>query len=154
MKRSTIANNFAIGAVATLALVLTPMAKAERKECSLATLEGSFVRTDAGFLIASNGAALPFAGVSLVTFDGNGQFTSKGSASVNGVPSEATSTGTYRVNADCTGDYTSQLSTGRTGAAYFVIADNGNEIHILPRNEGSSISCIARKVFPVGNPKD
>ena len=141
------------GAVAALALGLAPMAKAERKECSVATLEGSFARTDTGFVTAPPLAG-PLAGVHLMIFDGNGTITSAGSASVNGNESESTGTGTYTVNPDCTGKYTSESSTGRTGTAFFVIADNGNEIHILPTNPGASLTCIARKVFPVGNPKD
>ena len=153
MKRSNIAKTLAIGAVATLALGLAPIAKAEPKECSVATLEGSFVRRDVGFVISPNGA-LPLAGVHLVTFDGNGAFTSTGSASLNGTLSESTATGTYTVNADCTGTYTSLSSTGRSGTAFFVIANNGNEIHILPTNPGASITCVARKVSPIGNPKD
>ena len=55
MTRSTIGRTFAIGAVAALALGLAPMAKAERKECSVATLEGSFVRKDVGFVMARLG---------------------------------------------------------------------------------------------------
>ena len=154
MRRSSIAKTLAIGAVAALALGLAPMAKAQRKECSVATLEGSFVRRDAGFVLTPPGVAGPLAGVSLVTFNGNGAFTSAGFASLNGNVSESTATGTYTVNSNCTGTYTSQSSTGRTGIAFFVIADNGNEIHILPTNPGASITCIARKVFPTGNPKD
>jgi len=149
MKRSTIAKTFAIGAVAVLALGLAPSAKAETKECSVATLEGSFARTDTGFLPAG-----PLAGVSLVIFDGNGTYTSSGSTSVNGTVSESKVTGTYTVNPDCTGAYIGVSSTGRTGTAFFVIADNGNEIHILPTSPGASLTCIARKVFPAGNPKD
>jgi hypothetical protein len=154
MKRSTIAQTFAIGAVAALALNLAPLAKAERKECSAATLEGSFVRTDTGFVTAPPTIAGPLAGVHLLVFSGYGTFTSAGFASLNGNVSESTGTGTYTVNPDCTGNYTSVSSTGRTGTAFFVIADNGNEIHILPTNPGASLTCIARKVFPVGNPKD
>ena len=154
MKRSIIAKTFAIGAIAALALDLAPLAKAERKECSVATLEGSFVRRDAGFVVAPPAIAGPLAGVSLMVFGGNGNFTSTGFGSLNGNVSESTGTGTYTVNPDCTGTYTSLSSTGRTGTAFFVIADNGNEIHILPTNTGASITCIARKVFPVGNPKD
>ena len=153
MKRSNIAKTLAIGAVATLSLGLASIVKAEPKECSVATLEGGFVRRDVGFVISPNGA-LPLAGVHLVTFDGNGAFASTGSTSLNGAQSESTATGTYTVNPDCTGKYTSQSSTGRTGTAFFVIANNGNEIHILPTNPGSSITCVARKVFPAGNPKD
>ena len=154
MKRSIIAKTFAIGAIAALALDLAPLAKAERKECSVATLEGSFVRKDTGFVTAPPANAGPLAGVHLVTFDGSGAFVSAGVSSLNGNVSESTGTGTYTVNPDCTGTYTSLSSTGRTGTAFFVIADNGNEIHILPTNTGASLICIARKVFPVGNPKD
>lgn len=154
MTRSTIARAFAIGAIAAFALGSAPMAKAERKECSIATLEGSFVRRDTGFVTAPPAIAVPLAGVALMIFDGNGSFTSAGFASLNGNVSESTGTGTYTVNPDCTGTYSSVSSTGRTGTAFFVIADNGNEIHILPTNPGASITCIARKVFPVGNPKD
>lgn len=154
MTRSTIAKTFAIGAVAALALGLAPMAKAERKECSVATLEGSFVRRDAGFVTAPPTIAGPLAGVSLVTFDGYGALTSAGFASLNGNVSESKATGTYSVNPDCTGTYTTLSSTGRTGTAFFVIADNGNEIHILPTNPGSSITCIARRIFPGGKRKD
>jgi hypothetical protein len=149
MERSTIAKTFAICAVAALALGMAPMAKAEPKECSVATLEGSYARTDTGFV-----AAGPLAGLSLMTFDGNGTFKFAGAASVNGVPGEAEGTGTYTVNPDCTGKYTSQFSTGRTGGAFFVITNNGNEIQILPTSPGGTLNCIARKVFPVGNPKD
>ena len=149
MKRSTIAKTFAMGAVAALVLGLTPIAKAEPKECSVATLEGSFARSDTGFV-----AAGPLTGLSLMTFDGKGTFKFAGSASVNGIPGESEGTGTYTVNPDCTGRYTSQFSTGRTGGAFFVITNNGNEIQILPTGPGASLICIARKVFPVGNPKD
>jgi len=154
MTRSTIVRTLAIGAVAAFALGLAPMAKAERKECSVATLEGSYVRKDTGFVMAAPATAGPLASVVLVTFNSNGAFTWAGFASLNGNVSESRGTGTYTVNSDCTGTYTSLSSTGRTGAAFFVIADNGNEIHILPTNAGASITCIARKVFPVGNPKD
>ena len=149
MKRSTIAKTFAMSAVAALALGLAPMAKAEGKECSAATLEGSFARTDTGFVPAG-----PLAGLSFMTFDGSGTFKFAGWASVNGVVGESEGTGTYEVKPDCTGKYTSQASNGRTGTAFIVITNNGNEIQIQPTNPGTTLNCIARKVFPVGNPKD
>ena len=154
MKGSTIVKTFVTGGVATLVLGFAPLAKAEAKECSAATLEGSFARRDTGFVTAPPTIAGPLAGVHLLVFSGYGTFTSAGFASLNGNVSESTGTGTYTVNSDCTGNYTSVSSTGRTGTAFFVIADNGNEMHILPTNPGGSITCIARKVFPVGNPKD
>src|SRR3954464_5632844 len=92
MTRSTIARTFTIGAVATLALGLAPTAKAQRKECSVATLEGSFVRRDTGFVMAAPATGGPTAGVFLVTFDGNGAFTLAGFSSLNGNASESTGT--------------------------------------------------------------
>ena len=44
MKRSTIAKTFAIGAVAALALGLEPLAKAEARTCSNATIKGAFAK--------------------------------------------------------------------------------------------------------------
>jgi hypothetical protein len=154
MKRSTIAKSFAIGAAAAFALGLAPAAKADRKECSAATLEGSFVRTDTGFVVTPPAIAGPLAGVSLMIFDGNGGFTAAGFSSLNGAVSESTATGVYTVNPNCTGTYTSQSSTGRTGTAFFVIAGKGNEIHILPTNPGASLTCVARRVSPPRDSKD
>ena len=151
MTRSTIAKTFAIAAVAAIALGLAPMAKAQ---CSVGSLVGSFARSDSGFVTSPPGVAGPLAGVHLVTFDGSGSFFSTGFSSLNGNVSESTATGTYMVNPDCTGTYTSVSSAGRTGTAFFVIANNGNEIHILPTNPGGSITCIARKIFPAGNQRN
>ena len=105
MTRTTIERTFAIGAAAAFALGSAPMAKAERKECSVATatLEGNFVRRDTGYVTMPTGVAVPLAGVVLVTFDGNGSFTSTGFSSLNGNVSESAGTGTYKVNPDCTG---------------------------------------------------
>ena len=42
MKRSTIANTFAIAAVTVVAIAVAPTAKAEDKGCTNASLEGTF----------------------------------------------------------------------------------------------------------------
>jgi hypothetical protein len=84
MKRSTIAKTFAIGAVAALALGLEPLAKAEARTCSNATIKGAFAKTDQGFVIPPNSAPMPLAGLSLMTFDGNGRGMATGYGSLNG----------------------------------------------------------------------
>ncbi len=157
MKHSSITKTFAIGVVAALALGLAPLAKAEDntlgKTCSAETIKGAFARRDTGFVIAPNSAPMPLAGVSLMTFDGNGRWTASGYGSLNGnqFPA-ATSTGTYTVNADCTGHYEPDVAPqGRTGGAFFVIVDGGNGFQILPLGETAAIICVARRVFPVGD---
>jgi len=151
MKRSTIAQTFTIAAVTALALGLAPMAKADSKGCSNATLKGTFVDKDSGWIFTSPSAApVPFAGVNIETFDGNGTLTGTGMASVNGNIMSGTFKGTYTVNPDCTGTYTSE-SPGLTVHAFFVIDDSGNELQIVITNPGTVISCVARRQFPAGD---
>lgn len=155
MKRSNITKSFAIGAVAALALSLAPAAKAERRGCSNATLRGVFAQTDTGVITAPPAMAGHFAGVSAVTFEGNGTMSATGIANVNGTIIPVTQKGTYIVNPDCTGTYTVQISPiGLTGHAFFVIADGGNELRILPTDPGSVITCVARRQFPVDDWRD
>ena len=154
MKRSSIASTFAIAALATLALGLTPLAKAEDRTCSNATIKGAFARTDQGFVTFPNSAAVPLAGLSLMTFDGNGRMMATGYGSLNGAhpPGAATSTGTYTVNADCTGHYEPDVApSGRTGQAFFVIVDGGNGLQIFPLDQTATIICVARRIFPLGD---
>ena len=154
MKRSTIARTFAIAAVAVLALGVSPLAKAEDRTCSNATIKGAFARTDQGFVTFPNSAAVPLAGLSLMTFDGNGRMMATGYGSLNGAhpPGAATSTGTYTVNADCTGHYEPDIApSGRTGQAFFVIVDGGNGLQIFPLDQTATIICVARRIFPLGD---
>src|SRR5215469_12724279 len=156
MKRSTIARTFAIAAVAALALGVSPLAKAEARTCSNATIKGAFARTDQGFVTFPNAAPVPLAGLSLMTFDGNGRMMATGYGSLNGAHfPPATSTGTYTVNADCTGHYEPDVAPpGRTGQAFFVIVDGGNGLQIFPLDQTATIICVARRIFPVGDSQD
>lgn len=158
MKRSTIGKTFAVVAVI---LGLAPVvnardkAKADDNTCSSATIKGAFARTDTGFVSFPNAAPVPLAGLSLMTFDGNGTWTSSGFGSLNGQQGEVVAKGTYTVNPDCTGHYEPDIPPpGRTGQAYFVIVDGGNELQILPRDQTATLICVARRVFPVDNSKD
>jgi len=154
MKRSNIASTFAMAAVAALSLGLAPLAKADGRTCSNATIKGAFARTDQGFVTFPNSAAVPLAGLSLMTFDGNGRMMATGYGSLNGAhpPGAATSTGTYTVNADCTGHYEPDVApSGRTGQAFFVIVDGGNGLQIFPLDQTATIICVARRIFPLGD---
>jgi hypothetical protein len=151
MKRSTTGKAFAIAAVTALALTVAPMAKADSKGCSNATLKGTFADKDTGFITAPPTLAGPFAGVNTEIFDGNGALTTTGMASLNGTIVPAASKGTYTVNPDCTGTYTVQNSLGLTIHAFFVIADSGNELHVIVTDPGTVITCIARRQYPMGD---
>jgi hypothetical protein len=152
MKRNTTAKAFAIAALTALALTVAPIAKADSKGCSNATLKGAFADKDTGFITAPPALAGPFAGVQTEIFDGNGVLTTAGMASLNGNIVAVTGTGTYTVNPDCTGTYTVQISPlGLTGHAFFVIDDSGNELQIIVTDPGTVITCIARRQYPSGD---
>jgi hypothetical protein len=149
MKHGTIARTLATGAFAGLILGLAPIASAAERACSNATLQGTFANRDTGFIAAPPAFAGPYAGVSLETFDGRGGFSGSGVVSLNGNIVPGTFTGTYTVNADCTGTYTVVNSLGLTIQAFFVIADGGNEVDEVIMNPGTVITCVARRQFPV-----
>ena len=81
-------------AITVLALGVTPMANAQNKGCSNATLKGTFAEKDAGFFTnPAPAAASLFAGVILDTFDGKGTITATGIVSIDGNVTPQTETG-------------------------------------------------------------
>ena len=150
MKRSTIAKTFTMAAVTALALGISPAAKADDKGCSNATLRGTYAQTGSGVITAPPDQAGPFANVGTLIFDGNGGLTGAVVASSNGSSSQATETGTYTVNSDCTGTYTVQIAPfGITSQASFAIDSNGDELEIIVTDPGSVITCVAKKLLRV-----
>jgi hypothetical protein len=147
-----IARTLTIAAVAALVLSIAPSAKADNKGCSNITLKGTFSDRDTGwiFLAPAPAAPVPFVGVNLDTFDGNGNLTTTGTSSLNGNIMQGSAKGTYTVNPDCTGTYTVQ-GGGLTVHAFFVIDDTGNELNIVITDPGTVILCVARRQFPVGD---
>ena len=143
MKLSNTAKAMTIVAVFTLALTAVPAAKAAGKGCSNATLSGTYSDQDTGTIVGVG----PFAGVNVDRFDGKGNITISGMSSLNGSISAGVETGTYQVNADCTGTYT-VTGGGLTIDAFFVIAQTGNELRIVITDPGTVINCVARKQFP------
>ena len=117
------------------ALGIVPRAQAgEHRECSNASLQGSFGFTSTGTLLAIPPPnAGPFAEIGRQTFDGRGDNT-EGTAtlSANGNIGRVTFFGTYVVNPDCTGSMTLLvLPLGRTITLDFVIDDDGAEVRAL-----------------------
>ena len=148
MTRNTIAKSFTIAAVTALAMSVAPTAKADDKGCSNASLNGTFAITTTGFVVAAPAPVGPaFAQISMQTFDGNGGTTNAGMSNVNGKVGQAHNTGTYTVNADCTGTFT--LTAGQGLATwFFVIADNWNEIRAICVDPYVVLTKIGRRLYP------
>lgn len=154
MKHCTNGKTLAIVAFAALALTVAPMAKADNnKGCSNASLKGTFSHMATGFITAPPAMAGPEAGVGTDTFDGNGGATGAATLSLNGNVIPLVTTGTYKVNPDCTGTY-AILALGGTIHLAFVITDSGNEIQAICVDPGVVQTHIFRRQFPVGDFRD
>jgi hypothetical protein len=150
MKPSTIARTFAIAVAAALALGIAPTAKAQNKGCSTATLQGTFAYTSTGTITSPPDEAGPIAEVGAQTFDGNGGTAATATLSSNGTILQLAITGTYAVNADCTGTFTLQVVSPfqATIDVFFVIDNGGDGFQAMETDTGFVITRIGRRLFP------
>jgi hypothetical protein len=112
--------------------------------CSNSSLRGSF-----GFQF--NGTVLgvgPIAGVGVNTYDGVGSYTGTQTVNINGfpVPNQPTS-GTYSVNADCTGTQTVSFPGGQVVHLAFVLV--GKQAYGLQMDPGVVLTNISSPVGPL-----
>lgn len=139
-------------------LGIVPRAQAgEDKECSNATLQGSFGYTATGTILtlAPPPFAGPFAEVGRQTFDGKGNTDATATLSANGNIIRVTVEGTYAINPDCTGSLTLTVSPlGVTGHADFVIDDDGAELRTIATDPGVVESRVYKKQFRRGRKEE
>lgn len=152
MQTSNVVKTFTIATVTALVLGIAPTAKAADKGCSTVSLLGTFSRRDTGTVILPAAAAGPVAVVGTFTFDGTGNVTGATISSQNGNIGQGTQTGTYTVNADCTGTITVLGSSGHASHYSFVMDDGGSGFEYICTDSGP-ISIVysgtARRQFPV-----
>ena len=156
MKRTIAPATLVIVLATVFVLGILPRAQAgERKECSDASLQGSFGFTSTGTLLAlPPPLAGPFAEIGRQTFDGRGNTHATATLSANGNILSVTAQGTYVVNPDCTGSLTLYVSPfGNTVNADFVIDDDGAEVRAIITDAGAIESVVFKKQFPRG-PKE
>lgn len=153
-----------LATVVVLAIVFglgsAPKAQAwEDKECSNATLQGTFGYSSTGALLDSYVPppfAGPFAEVGKQTFDGKGKTEATATLSSNGNINQAVAiNGTYVVNSDCTGSMALNIPAfGATVHADFVIDDNGAEIRAIVTESGVIESRVYKKQFHKGRKEE
>jgi hypothetical protein len=153
MKHTIAATTLAIAVATLFVLGIQPRAQAgEHRECSNASLQGSFGFTNTGTNIA---LPPPFAGpiaqIGRQAFDGGGNTDATATLSANGNIVTVTVQGTYVVNPDCTGSMTLFVSPfGSTVNVDFVIDDNGTELRGIVTDPGAIESLVFKKQFPGG----
>jgi hypothetical protein len=123
--------------------------KDEGKSCSNQTLHGAYGFTIEG-LLNIPGPGTQVRGVVLQTYDGNGHITQVDHVVIDGTPPPEAwrpATGTYSVNADCTGTATINIPSSSPQpplVVYFVVVNNGKEIRQVV--EGNAVITIGKRV--------
>jgi hypothetical protein len=121
-------------------------------KCSNATLEGRYANIGHGFAAPPPNPPLPFATVSLMTLDGAGNLTNKVTRSNNGQISRGVDSGTYTVNADCTGTLTIATPNPPFQLTFdLVVADllgseQGREFYFIATTPGGVITTAAKRI--------
>ncbi|HZS08921.1 MAG TPA: hypothetical protein VFD58_29055 [Blastocatellia bacterium] len=117
--------------------------RARTRTCSPGTMEGRHGYTYSGTVIGVG----PVATAGPISFDGAGNLHATYIVSINGVIFEGEFTGTYTVNADCTGSVT--LLLPRLGIELngsFVIVNNGSETFFTGKDAGYTITGTTKKI--------
>lgn len=102
--------------------------------CNVRTLRGGYGAATDGLITAGGSppvgtsATIPIAVMSRQTFDGAGNFSASNTSNLGGLVFTATGSGTYTLNADCTGTITVNLTNGETIHSSFVIVDGGRQV--------------------------
>lgn len=160
--KTSISYKIAVAVVATLLISAAAPARASaQNRCTTASLQGTYsFRVDG--MNVSNGAlpAGPFAAVGKNTYDGRGQMKGQIVVSANGVIIPTTYTGTYSVNANCSGSKSAVLEGGLIVEFDFVVHSNLRGIDMIVTKagplgglaEGLAVSGSAKALFPTRRP--
>src|SRR6516225_9127538 len=126
------------------ALRLTSIPKVQAQDsCTIASFQGAFGYTFTG-LTGFN--ALPFAAVGRLLADGQGNVSGVETDSSNGEIFQRSYTGTYQVNADCTGSEVSVDNFGKTVKCNFVIVSGGAVIRVIETDTNTAIvGCLRQQ---------
>jgi len=139
----------AVGAMLFISTVCVVPVQAERY-CHTGMLSGDYSFRITGQILAGPFAG-PDNGVALVSFDGEGRMTAKDHVVLNGAqPAEEwrDSTGTYTVNANCTGKAQINFADGRTPPIiyYFILTSSKQQLDVVLGSAGSNVSVVATKL--------
>ena len=134
-------------ALVLLCAIAVFSAAASAQACSNASLNGTYVFTIHGQILAGPAAGI-VDGIALSTFDGQGNMTQIDAVSHNGVVAEVwrPGTATYTVNPNCTGSMTVVNAGAPPLNLVFIVAKQGKEIHVVVTNPGTAITSDATRL--------
>jgi len=131
----------------TFALAVSTLT-AHASTCSNSTIRGSYAFTIQGTIFLPNGATLLVDGIAKETFDGEGGETQVDAVATNGnlTPGWRPGTGTYSVNADCTGTQTISVPGLPDLHLQIIVAQSGNTIHQVVIDPGFATTAEGERV--------
>lgn len=132
----------------TLALAASSTLKAHASVCSNSTITGTYAFTIHGQIFLPDGSTLLIDGLARTTFDGKGNLTQLDAVAANGnvLPGWTLNTGTYSVNADCTGTMTVTNGAMPPVHLQIIVAQSGNTIHDMVIDPGFATTAEAERV--------
>ena len=139
-----------VGILLALGLLISGAGRPEQalseKPCSLRTLKGTYVYHCAGVQMV-DGQPVHFAFAGKDHYNGDGTMTGVYSFSDNGAISQHVSyTGTYTVNPDCTGAFTTKDENGVVGHADLFFGRDGEEVSFVLTDPGVVDAGVERRV--------
>ena len=123
------------------------------QSCSTRTTVGRYVVTCDGFLTPGQNALLvPAKILATATADKNGTFSGPGTISLGGTVLPMSVVGTEKLNQDCTGTISYNLTlAGQPGPPLditFVVSDGGLTISGLVTDQGAVFGCTLKRMLP------
>jgi hypothetical protein len=137
----------------TLALAASSTLTARATACSNATLRGNYAITIRGTIFLPDGSTILLTGVARTTFDGKGGLTQVDAVADNGnlTPGWRPGTGTYSVNADCTGSQTTVIAGLPDLHLQFIVSQSGNTIRSVVTDPGVATTAEGERLKAASN---
>jgi hypothetical protein len=127
--------------LATLVLLSDAPSVAAKTGCTTKDVEGNYTYTVNGTAIGTG----PIAAVGVVSTDGAGNLSGIETDAINGTIIRRTVTGTYTVNANCTGTVTFTDNFNQTTHLDIVIGDDNSEIRFIQTDSGNVVTGFAKR---------
>lgn len=143
--------NGALFVFAVSAIVGTANAQSDSWACNDHLIAGVYGFTIEGIKLGGPGPVGPQVGVAMTEFNGAGKLIQVDTVIINGTEvsdfTHPAATGTYTVNANCTGTFIINFTDGRpTVFVSFVVVDNGKEIDtVVTPPTGSPLGVLATR---------
>jgi hypothetical protein len=125
---------------AVAALCATGSLRAETPACDASSLKGAFGYRLSGFVYDTRGYMYILGAAGRMVSDGGGSVTGADTYSFDGTIVKRQYTGSYTVNADCTGSLTVTDSSGSGGSFDFVIVAGGAEVEVVETDSGYALT--------------